>query len=286
MPNLKRLTFMLCYYSGLTRMCAWFSRDRVVILCYHGVTERINRGDWDPQGFHVRRSRFEEQLDYLARRYTIVSLRDYVAARKEGRPSPRYSVILTFDDGPRNFLTAAAPRLAERKVPASMFLITDRLKERGDSSTKPSWQPVDDDTPLTWEDARSLIRDFGMELGSHTCSHRELTLLSRVEVDAELTQSFTLMNSRLENGVVALAYPKGQYSGQVVQQVREAGYYCALTTDGGLNEPSTDLYRLRRTLIGDHDDLPAFAARVAGLGSILARIKSILLGATGIGARH
>ena len=42
-----------------------------------------------------------------------------------------YSVVLTFDDGFRNFLTVAAPILAERKIPATVFLITDKASEEG-----------------------------------------------------------------------------------------------------------------------------------------------------------
>ena len=70
-------------------------------------------------------------LDFLQRNYTVISLREYLHARNEGRSLGNYSVVLTFDDGFRNFLTVAAPMLAERKLPATVFLITDKASEEG-----------------------------------------------------------------------------------------------------------------------------------------------------------
>jgi hypothetical protein len=52
---------------------------------------------------------------------------------------------------------------------------------------------------------------------------------------------------------------------------RELPYTCALTTDAGTNGPSTDLFLLRRNLIGDDDDEALFAARVSGLARLFQR---------------
>jgi hypothetical protein len=55
----------------------------------------------------------------------------------------------------------------------------------------------------------------------------------------------------------------------VVAMTRELPYTCALTTDAGTNAPVTDLFLLRRNLIGDDDDEALFAARVSGLTALL-----------------
>src|SRR5437763_5237729 len=115
---MKRILFALLYHTGVTRFAAWWHRKRVVFLCYHGVTQLAARSPADPHGLHVSRGRFEKHLDFLRRRYHAVSLREYLDARLGGRRLPHYSVVLTFDDGFRNFLTAAAPCLAERSMPA------------------------------------------------------------------------------------------------------------------------------------------------------------------------
>lgn len=261
---MKRLAFTLLYTLGFVRLAAWCNRRRVVILCYHGVTERAERSSSDPFGLHVRRERFTAHLDYLQRHYHVISLRDYLKARAEGRTLPDYSVVLTFDDGYRNFLTAAAPRLADRKMPASIFIITDRV--RSDSNQpEDGWSESDDEAYLSWEEAQALSKEPTIEVGSHTCSHRKLSQLSAEEVERELRASQTLIMEHFGNGSRALAYPYGAYSEAIIKKACALNYTCALTTDFGTNDLQTELFALRRILIGDDDDKVSFAARVAGL---------------------
>lgn len=229
---MKQKFFALLHAAGATHFAAWLNRRRVVFLCYHGVTERDERdgrGAHDPHGIHVPASLFERQLDYLARRHRVVSLRDYLAARRGGLKLPDYSVVITFDDGFRNFLTAAAPRLAARKLPASLFIITDHTAEaeetdrinRTNATTKTHttiatnapataraaeeqgketratgerggvmrWSPADDRTHLSWSEVRALARAYDVEIGSHTCSHTRLPTLSPAETERELRDS-------------------------------------------------------------------------------------------------
>jgi hypothetical protein len=51
----------------------------------------------------------------------------------------------------------------------------------------------------------------------------------------------------------------------IASRAAALGYSCAFTTETGFNNQMTELFKLHRTLIGDDDNTPAFAARVAGL---------------------
>lgn len=265
-PSLKFLVFAFLYAVGITRLARWRNRQRVAILCYHGVTQRPSRTSQDPAGLHVRCSRFLAHLNYLKRHYRIISLRDYLKARQEGSPLPDYSVVLTFDDGFRNFFTTAAPLLNRKGIPATLFLITDWVREHDLGRPDPSWSPGDDETYLSWTQVRALSRNPNLELGSHTCSHSRLSRLSAEEADRELRGSYEVLASRRGTGEpLPLAYPKGDYSSPIAQRAAGLGYRCALTTDAGLNDADTDLFALKRLLIGDDDAAPIFAARVSGL---------------------
>ena len=109
---MKRTFFSILHKLRITRFAAWWNRKRVIILCYHGVTERHNRHPSDQYGLHIRADRFETQLNYLRRHYNVISLAKFLEARRDNKPLPERSVVLTFDDGYRNFLTSALPRLA------------------------------------------------------------------------------------------------------------------------------------------------------------------------------
>jgi peptidoglycan/xylan/chitin deacetylase (PgdA/CDA1 family) len=240
------------------------------------VTERTDRSPDDPSGLHVRLDRFRSQLDYLEHHHRVLSLRDYLKARREGKPLPDYSVVLTFDDGYRNFFTVVAPCLIERGLPASVFLITDRIVDGGRDARNACWTPDDDRAFLSWGEVSELEKRTGIWIGSHTCSHARLSSLSGGEVVRELKDSRAALATHVSEEALALAYPYGDYTDPVVGQARGAGYVCALTTDEGPNELNSDLFTLRRTLIGDDDAVPAFAARVSGLTCWLGGARAIL----------
>jgi peptidoglycan/xylan/chitin deacetylase (PgdA/CDA1 family) len=262
---MKRIFFTILHKLRLTRLAAWCNRKRVIILCYHGVTERLNRHPNDPAGLHIRADRFEAQLNYLRRHYQVISLAKFLEARRTNAPLPNHSVVLTFDDGYRNFLTGALPRLAEREMPASVFLITDRIPD--ESQSNHAWSELDDETFLSWDEVREL-HQHGVEFGSHTCSHRKLSQIAASDAEHELRISQQKIRGHLSQTVMPLAFPYGAYSDAVVAMARELPYTCALTTDAGTNGPSTDLFLLRRNLIGDNDDEALFAARVSGLSAL------------------
>ncbi|HEX6715613.1 MAG TPA: polysaccharide deacetylase family protein [Pyrinomonadaceae bacterium] len=259
---MKRRFFSVLYKLGFTRLARWWNRRRVIILCYHGVTERSQRRPSDPAGLHIRADRFEAQLDHLRGHYNVISLAEFLKARENGS-LPDRSVVLTFDDGYRNFLTGALPRLEARDMPVSVFLITDRIKTDSQSHAN-GWSEADDETYLSWDEVKELQR-HGVEFGSHTCSHPKLPEVGPAEAERELGASHETIASRLSQTAIPLAFPYGAYSEDVIAMTRALPYTCALTTDAGTNSSVTDPFVLRRNLIGDDDDEPLFAARVSGL---------------------
>ena len=272
---MKKLLFRLLYCTGVTTLIAWFHRKRVTILCYHGVTERNGRSADDRKGLHVNRKRFESHLTFLQRHYHVISLEEYLRARKTGSSLPDRSVVLTFDDGFRNFFTTAAPMLAARKMPATVFLITDITGRENGNKRGKNWTPLDDKRHLSWTEAKQL-RHRGFEFGSHTCSHSRLLTLSPVETERELLHSFNDLVTNLGLEQPTLSYPKGEYSSLLAADARKLGYACAVTTDHGANLLNQDRFSLGRTMIGNNDDKASFAVRVSGTRWYLVKIASWL----------
>ena len=262
---MKRIFFTLSYWLGLTRLWAWHTRRQVKILCYHGISGQAHNATRDPHKLHLPVALFQQQLAYLQNHYQIISLHDFVEARRTGRALPQRAVVLTFDDGFRNFRTLAAPLLAARDWPATVFIITGKTRENSDTLTPDQWQPPDDYEHLTWADVRHLTRTGRVEIGSHTHTHPRLTLLSPNEALAELQTAHAVMRSQLGVKAPPLSYPHGLTSPEIKGCVAAAGYSCALSSALGGNDTDADLYDLPRIVIAADDDLATFAARVAGL---------------------
>src|SRR5260370_4427629 len=142
---MKKLLFAFLYRARAVRLASWWNRSRVMILCYHGVTKREERSPNDKYGLHVRVDRFNKHLDHLEEFYQVISLREFVDASRINRRLPPRSVILTFDDGYRNFLTVAASSLAQRNLPASVFLITDCVCNDQSEGPPDAWSAAHDE---------------------------------------------------------------------------------------------------------------------------------------------
>jgi peptidoglycan/xylan/chitin deacetylase (PgdA/CDA1 family) len=268
---LKRLLFALLLSTGVTRLFAFLNRRRVTILCYHSVTKNEPPILNDPDKLHIPQALFRQHLDYLKRHYRVVSLDEFLAAVRERRELPDNAVVLTFEDGVRNFLTVAAPLLKERGFAATNFVITGETMASVSPELNHKWQPADDRTFLSWKDIDELAQ-AGIQFGSHTCSHAKLTELAPTEAEKELTESHAALSLRLAQNHFPLSYPYGQSSDKIRQLAEAAGYSCGMTTLAGVNDLESDLFALRRTVIAGDDDLPAFAARVSGL---TARVNSL-----------
>lgn len=261
---MKKLLFAVLYYLRVSRLAAWWHRQQVVILCYHSITMLDKYPDELRQQYLPRR-RFETHLDHLQKRYNVISLQDYLTARREGRALPPYSVVLTFDDGMRNFLTVVAPLLAERSFPATNFIVTDFVSATDNSEKPAHWTQADDSHYLSWPEIQSLARSQKIDFGSHTCTHPRLADITLEEAQRELQDSYQALVEQLQCEQPALAFPHNQTSDSLKSLAQSLGYACALTADLGPNDLDSNLFSLRRTVISDDDNLAVYAARVAGV---------------------
>jgi peptidoglycan/xylan/chitin deacetylase (PgdA/CDA1 family) len=263
---MKKLLFALLHLAGATRVSAWLNRRRVVVLCYHCVTPRPDLIGGDPHKQHLPLELFRAHLDHLQSRYRVIPLTEFIAARRERRRLPDYSVVLTFDDGMRNFLTLAAPALADRSLHATAFVVTSAADAAESLPARAAdWSRDDEFAYLSWSEIRALARDGRVEFGSHSRTHPRLTEQPPAEVERELGDSYRALASLTRRRDIPFAYPHGRSSAYLSERVREHGYSCALTTDEGLNDDATDGFALRRLAVPSDDDLATFAARVSGL---------------------
>ncbi len=74
------------------------------------------------------------------------------------------------------------------------------------------------------------LRHMGMEIGSHTLMHHELTKLAPDKARLELVQSKEYLEDVLGEPVTSLCYPKGKFNQKVRSLAAEAAYTLARTT--------------------------------------------------------
>jgi peptidoglycan/xylan/chitin deacetylase (PgdA/CDA1 family) len=108
----------------------------------------------------------------------------------------------------------------------------------------------------------------GISFGSHSCTHRILTTLTRDDIESELRRSQCALRDHDVNHIPVFSYPNGDYTPDIARLVRAAGYEAAVTVRAGFEDAAPpDLFGLRR--IGIHNDatstMPLFTLQLSGL---------------------
>jgi peptidoglycan/xylan/chitin deacetylase (PgdA/CDA1 family) len=162
-------------------------------------------------------SDFAAQMQWLhAHGWHAVTQLQAFDALEHGGSLPPKPIMITFDDGYRDVWGKASAVLARLHMPATAYIITDRI-----SGPDPSF--------LTWGDLRALERR-GIAIGSHTVTHTELTQLDDAQALGELRESRATLEQHLGHPVQWFAYPAGREDARVRKLVVEAGYVLAVTT--------------------------------------------------------
>ena len=229
--------------------------DRLPILAYHRVAET---GSKDLAPYRVTPSAFEEQLRYLRDHgYRSVDLVDWSQHVVFGGALPRDSVLITFDDGYKDFKENAWPLLQHYGFSAMVFLVADRI---GGSNV---WDEEYGETVplLDWRELRQL-QAGGVRFGSHTATHPWLPSLSWRQTVSELRRSRDVLEQGLGAPVDALAYPWGAFNKPIQFLVGACGYEFGLSTAPGVCAASHSLLALPRLDVAGTDDLETFASKL------------------------
>lgn len=107
---------------------AYSPYPKLLILLYHRVLPDIRR---DPLGITVSEASFKKQIEVLAEKYPIISLQEAISQCKNGKTNVKMRVVLTFDDGYIDNYEIAYPYLKKLGIPASFFIATDCVGQKG-----------------------------------------------------------------------------------------------------------------------------------------------------------
>jgi len=218
--------------ASLARMCHRGASVRV--LTYH----RFGPSMRTP--FSIEPAQFERQMRFLGERGRAISLVDF-RAFLAGRASPADgSVLVTIDDGDPSVLDIAMPILVQYKVPAVAYVIA------GDPAGFDRLEPAQ---------LRELASG-GIEIGSHSLTHRSMARIARHEIIHEARASRERLEDVLGRPVTSFAYPYGtraDFSEEVAAVLRDSGYDTAFTSQHGSVRPDSNTMMLPRIKVESGD---------------------------------
>ncbi|MGD0059690.1 MAG: polysaccharide deacetylase family protein [Verrucomicrobiia bacterium] len=251
-------------------------RAQLPILMYHSISEGAEDAVSPYYRTVTRPAIFAQHMALLhVEGYRVVSLQAGLHEFRSGCSDIRKTVVLTFDDGLRDFYTSAFPILQEYEQTASVFLPTAFI---GDQPGRFKGREC-----MTWSEAREL-NEAGIEIGSHTVNHPRLYELGFDEIRAELANSKAVIEDRLGSAVVSFAYPYAFPSGdrrfvaRLEELLRAAKYECGVTTRIGRASANDQLFTLPRLPMNSADDRSLFLAKLQGAYDWLAVVQTSFKG--------
>lgn len=240
--------------------------DGIVVLIYHRV------GAQTGGAVDVPREQFARQLDHLGEHCDVVSLGqaldllDDPAAGSHDRPR----VVITFDDGTDDFAEHAVPMLAERQLPATLYVATDFVERE-----VPFWG---EGRALSWSALNDALSSGVVDLASHTHTHALLDHLASDAIADELDRSIELIGERTGQTAVDFAYPKAlDPSPAAAAAVAERFRSAALAGTRPNPYGATNALALSRSPVQRTDTDRFFRAKVRGGMGLEDDIRHLLL---------
>ncbi len=259
-------------FRPLMEMNVISNRRALPILMYHSISEDAEPDASPYYKTTTRPALFAQHLRWLNDEgFRSVDLEKGIRMARQGNGASERTVVITFDDGFRDFYDSAFPALKAHGHTATVFLPTAFIGE--------SRQTFKGRECLTWEEVREL-RAQGIRFGSHSVNHPVLYETPWGEIENQLALSKKKLELELGETVASFAYPYAfpqqdrRFAGTFGNLLRRLGYQHCVTTMIGRVQSGDDLFSLKRLPVNDCDDRPLLLAKLSGAYDWLAYPQS------------
>ena len=161
--------------------------------------------------------------------YNVIPLMDAVTTLQSGKKLPARSIIITVDDAFVSFYKNGWPRFKAAKLPVTLFVSTASVdgNEYG---------------YLSWEQLREM-KNEGLDIQAHSHHHYHLAGRDATETKREIETSRDRIKQELGIDSKIFAYPYGEASLTLMNQVKNAGFIAGLGQhSGGMTSYSNPWY--------------------------------------------
>lgn len=218
---------------------------RIPIFMYHRIEPVPVGQDKFKTGLYVDPVDFEKQMAYLVKKnYKTINSLEYYNLLKAGKNPVQKTVMITFDDGSLGQYTTAYPILKKYGLTAVFYIISQRSGINGTQAREMS--------------------DNGMEIGSHSARHPDLTKVTDpAQLSSEIISSKYALQSATGKTVSSFCYPGCGYNATVLSYVGSAGYITATSCGSKIDNYPAHAYTLSR--VHAFGDMQSFKNLLSGV---------------------
>jgi len=210
---------------------------RVPILQY----ERLQSGGVTGSGWVSPRDFVNHILYITNNKINVIPLKKIVKLYKKKKKLPSRTIALTFDGSHDYLMDVVFNKLVKNKLPATFFITTDLIGEEG---------------YLSEEDLNTLRESGLITIASNGIKENiDLTSITVQDAYSQAYFSKTTLKSFVGVEIDYFSYPKGKFTPQVVNKIKEAGYKAAFASYLGSTKFKREkgVFWIERTPIKDVD---------------------------------
>jgi sugar transferase (PEP-CTERM/EpsH1 system associated) len=235
------------------------SKGSLPILLYHDICNDefdINKVESARKPYVIKISEFEKQVAWMAKNgYRGVSCGFWV--EDKGGNEYKKSSVIVFDDGLISNYKKALPVLKKYNMKATFFITAANVGKDGF---------------MGWDNIKELLNS-GMEIGSHSLTHAIPTSLTEKELEKELMESKSLLESNLKTKIDYFSSPTGFYNDLLPDLAKKAGYKAVLISKASLNKIG-DGHVLYKTSVKRGYSIEKFISIIKGDKIVLYELRS------------
>lgn len=218
---------------------------RVPILMYHYVSELPPNPDRYRLDLTVSPEDFRAQLQYLDQAgYHPITLTDLYLHLTQSYPLPEKPIVLTFDDGYRDAYEVVFPILLDYGFTGTFFVLAT---------------PTHFESPeyMTWAQMKEMA-DAGMDIQAHGRDHVDLRGRSYEYLIYQIQGIQEAIHYHTDRLPRFFCYPSGKYDANVIEVLKSAGYWGAVTTQWGNTHSRDELFEMPRLRVQGRGSLEHF----------------------------
>ena len=236
----------------------------VPILMYHSVSSEPETETHPYFWVNTSPEMFDAQMRFLKENnYQVITLEraiEIIYGQAVKDDHSKY-VVITFDDGFRDFYINAFPILQKYGFTATVFLPTKYITDHS--------KKMDGKVHLSWDEVAELSRQ-GITFGSHTVSHPQLRDLDKDAIKYEIEYSKQVMESKMGASIDSFSYPFAfpeedkELTNYLTTTLADCGYKFGVSTRIGRTSAKDPIFFLKRLPVNSRDDLAFFKAKLEG----------------------
>ena len=279
---------LLSFFSNTVR---WAYKKRLRVLAYHGVPNE---------------QAFSRQIQYLKKKYNIISIEDLQKHLNNKKKLPSYSLLITFDDGETNFLPNGLPVMKKYNIPGCVFVITQMI----DTEEAFWWEVVRThekaagENPVAIRNKINILKGLSnferlqilktypkikqqqlklknlyqlvkndIFVGNHSNTHPMFDKCTLEEINIELDNSREHFEKWNLPGYSIFAYPNGNHDSRTEKALLMRNIRMAFVFDHKINSKKINPLKISRIRTNSDMIISELKVKISGLHSLLKSLK-------------